>query len=141
MPTFRWSEWRRTASVSGFGRFLPAAIAHLAFRPSKRFMERLLYIGFPAAVTIPLTVLFCRHRLAGGKPTSLGTVLAGTLSATVITLVCMIGTDIFTTQFWIYTWNDPYVSRAGYSIMLSVLVSFCFVVAAFIVGYYTRTRK
>ena len=42
MPTFRWSEWRRVALVSRFGRVVPAAIAHLCVKRRPHTVKALL---------------------------------------------------------------------------------------------------
>ena len=105
-------------------------------------MEQLFFFGFAALVTVPITVLFCRHRIAHQKSVSFGTVCIGVSGATLITLICAIGTDLFKRAYWASIGDNPSLPRFVFFLVLGILVAVCFVPSAFIVGYYrSRSKK
>ncbi len=98
-------------------------------------MEQLLFIGFPAAVAVPLTVLFCRHQIARQKPISFGTVCLGTISAYAIVLLCAIGPGVLSS--WSFIWSGEYFSPLPYLlIMCGGPLLICVASAAFVVFCY-----
>ncbi len=103
-------------------------------------MEQLLYFGFPAALAVPLTVLFCRHQIARQKPVSFWTVCIGTLSAYAIEFVCAIGPGLLSS--WNFIWSNDYFPPVPYLLItLGIPLLICAVAAAFVAFFYRSRGK
>jgi hypothetical protein len=105
-------------------------------------MDILLYIGFASALAVTLTVLFCRHQIARQKTISFWTVCLSALSATVIDFVCVNGSDIFTSRFWNYIWDNTYWPPIAFFLFgVGIPLLICFLSAALVAVFYHSRRK
>ena len=103
------------------------------------FMEQLLFFGFPAAVAVPLTVVFCRHQIAHGKPISFWQVGWSTLGAIPIYLVCVFGAEVFTSGFWTYAWHNELCPPAAFFLIVVGIPAFtCFASSTSVAAFYHR---
>jgi hypothetical protein len=99
-------------------------------------MELIPFFGIPMLVSIPVTVILCRFRIARHKRVSGGTVLAGAM--TVPVLFALLGT-CFDPDFWSTRNKGP-----GLIVMLIILglvTITSFLPAGAVVRYYQKRSK
>ncbi len=100
-------------------------------------------LGVPALVlTVILTALFCRHRIAGRKPISYGTMIAGAVVASVLTFIGILfyklGWGVFAAAFWRDWFATPSANDSPATVftVLWVVMLICIFPALMIVGYF-----
>ncbi len=107
----------------------------------KAWLDLFLVMGVPMLVTIPVTALLCRYRLARQKQVSYGTMFAGPVISTTALFIAWgihrSGWSFFTLGAWTGSRGAlvPFLVGVGF---LSVL---CVVPALGVVIYYQRQRK
>lgn len=103
-------------------------------------MEPLIYFGAMVLVSIPLTALICRCRLAHKKRVYWGTVLAGALGASLAVFLAAaayfgeIG-DILRPASWF-----PEAKSPGALFIITVPAFLCVLPAVAVVAYYERRQ-
>jgi hypothetical protein len=101
-------------------------------------MEPLLYFGAMVLVSIPLTALICRFRLAHNKRVYWGTVMAGALGASLAVFLAMavysgeLG-DLLRPAAWF-----PEAKSPGALFIITVPAFLCALPAVAVVAYYQR---
>lgn len=100
-------------------------------------------LGAPALVlTVILTALFCRHRIAGRKPVSYGTAIASAAVASVAAFFGVVfyklGWSAFTARFWRdwFASGGASDSPATVFTVLWIILLVCIFPALGIVGYF-----
>jgi hypothetical protein len=105
------------------------------------FLGTLLVLSVPMAVTIVVTALLCRHRIAHKRGVSKGTLVLGAFTAPLLTfLVCCLlddGWDIFTIDYW----TRAHGTLGSWLTLWCWACCVCLLPAAAVVTYYRRRRK
>jgi hypothetical protein len=105
-------------------------------------VETFIFFGFPALVTMPIAVLFCRDQIARRKIVSIWLILPSALIATLIDLVCALGPDIFTRNFWNFIWDNTYFPPIAFFLFgVGIPFAICLASAALIIGCYRCKNK
>jgi hypothetical protein len=106
-------------------------------------LEAIIYFGLAAATTILFTAIICLQRIARKKRASYGTVLAGALSASLVTFV--VGLIHWTGKlaFWEAFGQDPKTSPTlgACSLAFLVLALPCTVLASLVVALFHAMHK
>src|SRR5229473_1259615 len=100
-------------------------------------MSNTVFFGVPVLVTIVVTVVLCRVRLARKKRVSVGTLFTGALSVPVIAMI--VGTCFDPLDFW--TSHNKGPGAFGILTLAALITVVCALPAGVVVAYYQRQRK
>ena len=101
-------------------------------------MALLVYFGSAMALTVPLTGLLCRYRIARQRRISYGTMLLGATAASMVVFLGAGGWEIFRPDYWAGGHKSP---PSFALVLLGYTAAFCVLPALGVVIFYERRGK